>query len=181
MTCVADTYNIFCYAVDSRVEQTLLQITQKLKEEITEDVMQRTGKRHKTGFTEAPIHLGDGEYLHLGSVGSLNNMLCTKPLTLYDSAVPLCASLHNVTRIKVCGLYGSLALPLQAICASLQHSMPNVVQRGYCGSRRCKARLHVALQTLMTCCNPLTLSWQLCGTCLCFMVGDIRMPKIFFV
>ena len=61
MTCVADTYNIFCHAADSRVEQTLLQITQKLKEEITEDVVQRTGKRHKTGFTETPIHLGDGE------------------------------------------------------------------------------------------------------------------------
>ncbi len=61
-------------------------------------------------------------------------MLCTKPLAVYGCAVILCASLHNVTRItKVCGLYGSPALPLQAICVNLQHSKPNAVQRGYCG------------------------------------------------
>ena len=61
--CAADTYK-FCHAADSRVEQTLLQFEQKVKEEIKEireEIAQQPGKRHRTGFTETPIHLADGE------------------------------------------------------------------------------------------------------------------------
>ncbi|KAL3138657.1 hypothetical protein ABBQ32_006415 [Trebouxia sp. C0010 RCD-2024] len=56
---------ILKHPANSRVEQTLLQFKQEMKEEmkeeIKEEVEQQTGKRHKTGFTETPIHLADGE------------------------------------------------------------------------------------------------------------------------
>ena len=32
-----------------------------------EEIMQHTGKRHKTGFTETPLHLADGELMHQAS------------------------------------------------------------------------------------------------------------------
>ena len=34
---------------------------EEIKEELREEVLQHMGKRHKTGFTESPVHLANGE------------------------------------------------------------------------------------------------------------------------
>lgn len=59
-----------------------------------EETMQHTGKRHKTGFTETPLHLADGELLHQASA-------CMQT-TCFDHVEPSAACCYAVTHCVVC-------------------------------------------------------------------------------